>query len=636
MSRKRGTVDASLRDFSRSLPMALMRTREAVMEQFRPLLRDHGLTEQQWRVLRALSGVKKVSASELAEITCISMPSLSRILGHLEETGLIVRRARPKDRRSMFVSLGAKGRTLIKKVGVQSEWRYVEISKCFGSDRLAILYELLEELETSLKPGSPVGEPSGAQRPDNIALPPKKMRELGYAAVDMLVDHFQTVSEKRVIDDYEWKPANSILTRPFSESGKDPHEVMKLAMDEIFNHSMQMNHPRYFAYVPGSGNFIGALAEQLISGFNPNCVTNQGNLGPITVERNTVSWLCQQFGLPDGASGLFTSGGSSANLIALTAARHMKLNDEIENAVAYCTTETHRCIGRALRILGFKDEQLRMLEPDEDLRMVPDRLIAAIQQDRAAGKTPFCVAVSAGTTSSGAVDPLDDMSSICRTESLWLHVDAAFGGGTILTKRGQNRMKGIDKADTIAVDPHKWFFQPYECGCVLSRDPAWLYETFRDVAVYERDTDAGGANMNYRDMGVQRSRNFKAFKLWMSLQVFGVEAFRRAVDHGLDLAEKAEQILRSRPHWEIVTPATLGIVTFQYRLPDLAEDEIENMNEAMTTELCRTGYAYMSTTLLYGRRVQRLCLNRHDAIEEDLLETISRLESIAKNLRLAR
>jgi glutamate/tyrosine decarboxylase-like PLP-dependent enzyme len=154
--------------------------------------------------------------------------------------------------------------------------------------------------------------------------------------------------------------------------------------------------------------------------------------------------------------------------------------------------------------------------------------------------------------------------------------------------------------------------------------------------VYERDTDAGGPNMNYRDMGVQRSRNFKAFKLWMSLQVFGVDAFRRAVDHGLNLAEKAEQILRSRPHWEIVTPATLGIVTFQYRLPDLSEDEIENMNEAMTTELCRTGYAYMSTTLLYGRKVQRLCLNRHDATEEDLLETISRLESIANSPPLAR
>jgi len=471
------------------------------------------------------------------------------------------------------------------------------------------------------------------RRPNNVALPAEEMKQLGYAAVDMIVEHYQAVADKPVLEQ-EWRPREGILTEPFSADAKDPFEVMRLARDEVFAHGMQMNHPRFFAYVPGSGNFIGALAEQLLSGFNTSCVTNQGNWGPITVERNTVSWLCEQFGFPDSAGGLFTSGGSSANLIALTAARHVALNDDVDEAVVYGTAETHRCIGRALFMLGFRREQLRLLEPDEDLRMVPERLAAAIREDRAAGKRPFCVAVSAGSTSSGSVDPLDAIADICRAESMWLHVDAAFGGGAILTERGRKRMNGIERADTIAVDPHKWFFQPYECGCVLSREPASLFESFRDVAVYERDTDSGDgpAEMNYRDMGLQRSRNFKAFKLWMSLQVFGVDAFRRAVDHGLDLAEFAEQHLRSRPHWEVVTKATLGIVTFQYRMDGQSEDETDRLNEAMTRAICRTGYAYMSTTVVRGRKVQRLCLNRHDATEEDLVETIARLEGIAKEL----
>ena len=468
-------------------------------------------------------------------------------------------------------------------------------------------------------------------RPDNVTLPAQQMRELGYAAVDMLVEQYQSVADKKVLN-IEGKPNETILTDPFPAEGRDPMKVMNFARDEVFEHAMQMNHPRFFAYVPGSGNYISALAEQLLSGFNPNCVTNQGNLGPVTVERNTISWLCEMFGLPLNANGLFTSGGSAANLIALTAARHINLDDDIDGAVIYATTETHRCVGRALYILGFKKTQLRLLEPDKDLRMAPERLMAAIKDDKATGKRPFCVAVSAGTTSSGSVDPLDEVAQICDAESLWMHVDAALGGAAIITERGREQMRGIDRADTIAVDPHKWFFQPYECGCVLARDPAWLYQTFRDPAVYELDTDAGADEINFRDMGLQRSRNFKAFKLWMSLQVFGVNAFSRAVNHGLDLAEIAERHLRARSNWEIITPANLGIVTFQYRPPDLNEDEIHHLNESMTKDMCRTGFAYMSTTVVHGRKVQRFCLNRHDATEDDLVETISRLENIAASL----
>ena len=469
-------------------------------------------------------------------------------------------------------------------------------------------------------------------RPQYLGLSTAEMKRLGYAVVDMLVEHFNTVEHKPVVDDQAWRPTSGLLAEPFSEQGKPADDVLARVREEVFAHCIHINHPRFFAYVPGSSNFVSVLADQLASGFNVFSGTNQGNLGPITVERNTIKWLCEQFGLPAGAGGLFASGGSAASLMALTAARRVQLQDQTDNAVVYCTTETHTCIDRSLYMLGFRDEQVVKLEPDQNLRMPPDALLAAIAADRAAGKQPFCVVGSGGTTSSGSVDPLDAIADICADAGMWLHVDAAFGGGAILTERGRKLMAGIERAHSIAIDPHKWLFQPYECACVLVRDPNWLRRAFSDVADYERDGDVGPGEMNYREMGLQRTRSFKALKLWMSLQIFGVDAFRRAVEHGLDLAHAAERHLRARENWEIVTPGTFGIVTFRYVPGGLSEPQLDELNRAMTAGITKSGYAHMSTTVLFGKKVQRMCLNRLDATESDVVETIDRLEEIATQL----
>ncbi|MFT5351745.1 MAG: aromatic-L-amino-acid decarboxylase [Gammaproteobacteria bacterium] len=469
-------------------------------------------------------------------------------------------------------------------------------------------------------------------RPQYLALSTEEMKRLGYAAVDMLVEHFNTVEQKPVIGDQNWRPTSGLLAQPFSEEGKSADDVLARVREEVFEHCIHINHPRFFGYVPGSSNFISVIADQLASGFNIFSGTNQGNLGPITVERNTIQWLCEQFGMPDSAGGLFASGGSAASLMALTAARHELLADQTEKAVIYCTKETHTCIDRSLFMLGFSAEQIVKLESDENLRLPPEVLLAAIATDRKAGKIPFCVVGSGGTTSSGSVDPLDAIADICEREGLWFHVDAAFGGGAILTERGRKIMKGIERAHSIAIDPHKWLFQPYECACVLMRDPNCLRRAFSDVADYERDGDADKGEMNYREMGLQRTRSFKALKLWMSLQIFGVDAFRQAVDHGLDLAQAAERHLRARDNWEIVTPATFGIVTFRYLSQGLSGEELDELNRAMTAAITESGYALMSTTVLFGKKVQRLCLNRLDATEADVIETIERLESIAIQL----
>jgi len=470
---------------------------------------------------------------------------------------------------------------------------------------------------------------------DLLRLPPEQMRELGYAVVDQLIEHFNTVGQNSVISSSDPDAVIQRIREPFTGAGKDPHQILKFVHEHVLHQGMQLIHPRFFAYIPGATNFVSVLADLLASGFDVFAGTRPLNEGPAEIEATTIDWLCEQFGLPPGSGGLFASGGSAASLNALTAARHVCLDNVTDKAVVYYSTQTHSCIDRALFILGFQDDQIRKLEPGADLRLDPASLAAAVAADRAAGKRPFLVVGNAGATNAGTVDPLDALAGLCEAEGLWFHVDAAYGGGTILTERGRAQMRGVEQADSIAVDPHKWLFQPYECACVLVRDRNCLHRTFRRVPDYMRDSDTVPGEMNYRDMGLQITRSFKALKLWMSLQVFGVDAFRQAVDRGLDLAEAAEARLRSSGKWTIVTPATLGVVTFHYTAPDLSDAQIGEMSSRLTDAINRSGFAFSSSTILFGRTVLRLCPINPGCTQADIAETVERLEAIAPEIKEA-
>ncbi len=471
-----------------------------------------------------------------------------------------------------------------------------------------------------------------AARPGILALEPDRMRALGYQAVDALVEHYSRLDARPVVDWHEPGATLADLPRGFPEAPQDPGAALALALEQVFGHGMQVTHPRFFAYIPSPGNFVSALGDFLASGFNVFAGVAPHNLGPYEAEMEVIRWLAALVGFGDDAGGLLVSGGSVASLTALTVARHRLLGDDRRSAVAYCTTQTHSCIERALFILGFAPEQLRVLEADADLRLEPARLQAAIAADRAAGRRPFCVVGSGGTTNTGAVDPLDAIASICEREGLWFHVDAAYGGGALLSARARARFTGIERAHSVALDPHKWLFQPFECGCVLVRDPHWLYQTFRRMPEYMRDSDASAGMYNFRDMGPQVTRGFRAFKLWLSLRVFGVGAFRRAVDRGLELAERAEALLRERACWEVVTPATLGVVTFRYRSDALDGPGHDRLTGALVEGITRSGFAYLSSTQLFDRRVIRLCPIHPECTERDLSETLDRLERLAGRL----
>jgi aromatic-L-amino-acid/L-tryptophan decarboxylase len=341
-----------------------------------------------------------------------------------------------------------------------------------------------------------------------------------------------------------------------------------------------------------------------------------GGSGPSAVELTVLDWLRGWCGMPEGAEGVLTSGGSIASLVGFAAAREARLGGPRGTGVAYVSDQTHASLPRAVSLMG---ERTRALASDGAQRLEPDALRRAVVEDREAGLDPFCVVATAGTTSTGAVDPLRELRTVCDEHGLWLHVDGAYGAPAALT--GAAALDGLGLADSLAIDPHKWLFQPYEIGAVLVREPGLLERVFSLDGAYLRDT-RGGA-VNFRDRGPELTRGARGLKLWLSVRTFGLDAFRDAIAHGIALAEHAEAQLSAREGWEVVTPAQLGIVTFRRTGLD---DEGHTRLSAATVE---DGYAAPSTTVVGERVVLRLCTINPRTRFEEIDATLDVMERLA-------
>jgi glutamate/tyrosine decarboxylase-like PLP-dependent enzyme len=253
-----------------------------------------------------------------------------------------------------------------------------------------------------------------------------------------------------------------------------------------------------------------------------------------------------------------------------------------------------------------------------------------VAADRALGRRPFCVIANAGTTNTGAVDPLPELARICRRENLWLHADGAYGAAAVICDRGRKLLDGLELVDSLSLDPHKWLFQPFEIGCVLLSDGRLLKDAFRIMPEYLRDVHRFEEEVNFCDYGIQLTRSFRALKLWLSFKVFGLGAFRTAVERGFELAEIADARLRESACWEIVTPAQLGIVSFRYVAPGLSAAELDAVNERIAAGITASGFAVLASTTLLGRTTLRLCTINPRTGDDDIRETIARLEEQAK------
>lgn len=451
------------------------------------------------------------------------------------------------------------------------------------------------------------------------------MRNFGYRVVDLLVEHFANVRNEPV--GAKGEPAKLVPLFGFDppEKGRDPNELLAQLEREVFPNNLHVDHPRFFAFVPGPNNFVSTMADGLVAGFNVFNGTWLGGSAAAALELGVVRWLCRICGLPATAGGLFVSGGSMANLTALVAARHALLQDRIDGAVIYFSDQTHSSVERALRVIGFLPEQLRKLPSDEFFRLPIQTLREAISEDRAKGLRPFCVVATAGTTNTGAVDPLNELSALAKAEKIWLHVDGAFGAAAILSERGASLLRGIERADSISLDPHKWLFQSFECGCVLVRDVTLLRSAFQIKADYLRDVHRATVEFNPADHGVQLTRSFRALKIWLSLQTFGVAAFREAIAHGFELAELAERELRARKGWEILAPAQMATVCFRFGKNDETQTQLVDL-------VMKEQFALLTSTELRGAAALRLCTINPRTSDQDIIDTIDHLDRLARKL----
>ena len=449
-----------------------------------------------------------------------------------------------------------------------------------------------------------------------LSLEPEEFRRLGYAAIDRLVEHYAALDRKPPVPvpDPDWSPAR---VPPCPDGPTDPQEALGFLFDEILARAQYTSHPRFFARIGSPSNPLSVLADLAGAGVNVFAGGWIGGAGASAVELAVLEWLRGWMGLPEGSEGVLVSGGSVGTLTALGTAAHARAKQR-PRATTYVSEHTHSAVARAWRTLGFDPAHLRVLAADERQRLPVQAVREAIGADRAAGLEPLAIVATAGTTSTGAIDPLSELADLALEEQLWFHVDGAYGAPSRLVN--PEPLHGIERADSLVLDPHKWLFQPYECGCVLMREPGLLERAFSLDGVYLRDTTS--TDVQFRDRSPQLTRGSRALKLWLSLRVFGLDAFKAAIARGIALAELAEAILRERGGWEIVTPAQLAIVTFRRDGPD-------DLTDRMVATAVADGFTAPSTTMIDGRPVARLCTINPRTTDDDIRRTIDRLETLA-------
>ncbi|MFN2565785.1 MAG: aspartate aminotransferase family protein [Gemmatimonadaceae bacterium] len=453
------------------------------------------------------------------------------------------------------------------------------------------------------------------------------MRRFGRRVADVVADHIATLRDQPVHRTLKRDEADRLVATTAPEDGRPFEELLAHLDQRVFAYHAREPHPRFLAYIPSCPTFPAVLGDWLATGYNFFAGVWSVAAGPNALELQVLDWFRDWVGMPPGAGGLLTSGGSAATLTAVVAARHAVVGDDAERLsrlVMYASDQAHSSVARAAWIAGVPRSHVRVVQTDDRFSMRTDALRTAIRRDRDTGFLPFLVVASAGTTSTGAVDPLHELADLCDAEGLWLHVDAAYAGFATLTARGRAALAGLERAHTLTLDPHKWLFVPFECGCLLARDPRALADAFRIYPEYLKDVESAGEEVNFADYGEQLTRYSRALKVWLSVSYFGLGALRSAIDRGMDLAALAERLLRAVPTIEITSPAQFGIVCFRAR-PAGMEDPLalDALNERVNARINETAGFLISSTRIRGAFSLRACVVGYRATEDDIAALVA-------------
>lgn len=489
----------------------------------------------------------------------------------------------------------------------------------------------------------------------DLDLSPEEFRELGYHVIDMIADYYATVRDVPVFPRDTSEDVARVFDEPLPESGQDPRDVVDEWRSKILPHATHLGSPRYFGFVNGSGTMIGTLAEALAAAVNMNPGAWKAAPAATEIERRSIAWLAELIGYPTDCAGLFASGGTMANFTALLAA--------LRNKAPYDTTaeglqrgghqgrftvymsdhEGHISITRVADLMNLGRDAVRRVPSREDFTIDTAALERMLDEDTARGDIPFCVVAQVGSINVGAIDPLEELAAICRERDLWLHADGACGAVGAMLPEKRALYAGLELADSVTLDPHKWLYIPYECGAVLVRDQEALRRAYSMSAPYLRGTlPTEYTGLNYFEYGPQMSRGFRALKVWMTLKHFGAEGYRTLLRQNVQCAEHLDRLVRASTDFRALHPPTLFIYSFQYSPPDVgrtdgsadaeADAYLDRLNQQIADEIQVSGVAFIMTSSVRDRTVLRLSISSHRTTLEDIDLVFATLRDIGARL----
>ncbi|MEJ7760901.1 MAG: aminotransferase class V-fold PLP-dependent enzyme [Gemmatimonadaceae bacterium] len=447
------------------------------------------------------------------------------------------------------------------------------------------------------------------------------MQRLGYRVTDIIAHHLANIRNEPVINPLPRSELSRLLAKPAPRQGTDFEAIVDILRNDVLPYHAREPHPRFLAYVPSCPTFPALLGDWLATGYNFFAGVWQIAPGPNEIELVVLEWFREWMGMPAGATGLLTSGGSGANLTAIVAARHAALERgaELSSLVMYTSVQAHSSVVRAAWIAGIPRRNIRVIGVDEEFRIIPQDLANAVADDRRAALEPFLVVASAGTTSTGSVDPVHEIANLCERNKLWLHIDAAYAGFAALTVEGKSLLDGIGRADSLTLDPHKWLFVPFECGCLMVKDASTLESAFRILPDYLKDGEAGEHNVNFADRGEQLTRYSRALKIWLSVTYFGTDAIAAAIQAAMDRARLAQTLIESSPKLELLSTAKFGIVCFRAQPASPVDaHELDAFNERINSRIVAGGSFFISSTRLDGIFSLRMCTLGFRTTDDDI------------------
>jgi len=451
------------------------------------------------------------------------------------------------------------------------------------------------------------------------------MRDLGHRMVDDMITYLQTIREQPA-----WRSipqqVKENLKQPLPREPQGDERAYQDFLENVLPYPHGNIHPRYWGFVNGTGSVLGMLSEMLAATVNPN--VGGGDHSAVYVEQQVLSWCKEMLGYPPQASGILVSGGSMANLMGLAIARNTQLDFDIRHngvqsvsgmMTVYCSTETHSSVQKAVELLGLGSKALRQIPVDRDYCIDVANLEKMIADDRRAGHFPFCIAGNAGTVNTGAIDPLNQLADLCRRENLWFHVDGAFGSLAALVPEMQSHLTGMERADSLAFDLHKWMYLPYEAGCLLVKNKAAHEKAFAVVPTYLAPHDRGlmAGPPWFANYGLQLSRGFRALKIWLAFKSHGIDKFRRLIHQNILQARYLAQLVKENPQLELTAPVPLNIVCFRFTAAQLNEAGHNELNRQILMELHERGIAVPTSTILHGKYVLRAAITNHRSSKED-------------------